>query len=80
MKNKVLQLIKKHTSNLQRNNQTELSLANEQSILANEIVKLLDLHAVIKSVCTCKNPQVALMDTNGYMECRCGKQIVQTVL
>jgi hypothetical protein len=31
-------------------------------------------------VCTCKYPQVVIIDTNGYMECICGKEIVRTVL
>ena len=41
MKNKVLELIKLYTNNLQRKNQTELSLENEQLKLAQDIVNLL---------------------------------------
>ena len=50
MENKILELIKLHSSNLQRNKQTELSLENEQLKLAHEIVKLFAIPVVVKSL------------------------------
>lgn len=51
MENKILELIKLHTNNLQKATQMDLSLENEQKKLAKEIVKLFAIPNAQKTVC-----------------------------